>query len=367
MQIAVDAMQSHLPLASVGLVQRELVRELCRLDTSHTFSILTTVKTGLDVPKSGSVRVIELGPGGLFSWRRNVRRRLERDPPDVFLATFNISPRVPPRTRLLLLSMDLSHGREDLSLPSLTLGQFYRYWHLRSIRRADSLIALSSHGADELRKIVGRERPVHVVSLDCDRIYKETTRRTMDAINDGLGLPAAPYFLYVGRLRPSYKNIGRLISAFRAVRPELPDHRLVMVHNDRPTIWQAYLAKNPASGITLVRDIPTEALSLLYRSACCLVYPSRYEGFGIPLLEAQNSDCPVIANRLPPMTEVAGHGAVYYDGSAPDLARQMVRVARFSEAERRVVVDQGRINAGRFGWSHTARQVLACLEATART
>lgn len=105
-------------------------------------------------------------------------------------------------------------------------------------------------------------------------------------------------------------------------------------------------------------------LRALYESAMCFVFPSLYEGFGIPPLEAMNCGCPVLAARAASIPEVCGDAALYFDPRSPEeLAELLTRVAVNQEL-RADLASRGRVQAAKFSWDKAARQVLAaCKEA----
>ena len=167
-----------------------------------------------------------------------------------------------------------------------------------------------------------------------------------------------PFLLYVGR-RTHYKNFGLLLEAYAAWTGRT-DVDLVVV-SDSP--WtpdeQLRLVKlDLESRVQLLTDIDDEQLRNLYSQAAAFVYPSLYEGFGIPLLEAMACGCPVIASDIPSSREVAGDAASYFDpGSAEDLKAvidQVVRAGR-DPARRAAGIER----AALFSWNETARQTLA--------
>jgi glycosyltransferase involved in cell wall biosynthesis len=157
--------------------------------------------------------------------------------------------------------------------------------------------------------------------------------------------PGVPYFLFVGTQEPR-KNLGALIEAWREVRRHHPIDLVVAGRRrgDFPP-----LAEEP--GLRIVGEIPDRRLPALYSGALALVYPSLYEGFGLPVLEAMQCGACVIASRA--VAEAAGDAAIYA-GTVQELAAAMRRVIEHPgwAAERR---DRGRARARQFTWERTAR------------
>ncbi|MBX3195270.1 MAG: glycosyltransferase [Microbacteriaceae bacterium] len=154
------------------------------------------------------------------------------------------------------------------------------------------------------------------------------------------------YVLCVGNLTPS-KNLAPVTRALAAAGIPVvvvganPSRRVFAseTHLDGP-------------GIHLAGRLSDGELALLLRNARALVFPSLYEGFGLPLVEAQALECPVIASDRASIPEVAGEGALYFDPSRPQDA--VARVRELDAAARRRLVESGRSNVARYSWDRTA-------------
>jgi glycosyltransferase involved in cell wall biosynthesis len=158
-------------------------------------------------------------------------------------------------------------------------------------------------------------------------------------------LAATPYFLFVGTLEPR-KNLPALIEAWHAVRRS---HAVDLVLVGRRRADFPAIAEEP--GLRVTGELADEQLAALYSGALALVYPSLYEGFGLPVLEAMQCGACVIASRA--VSEVAGDAALYAEG-AEQLAAAMREVAARPEfaAELRA---RSLIRAQQFSWERTAR------------
>jgi glycosyltransferase involved in cell wall biosynthesis len=153
------------------------------------------------------------------------------------------------------------------------------------------------------------------------------------------------YFLFVGTLEPR-KNITTLIEAWREIRR---DHAVDLVLAGRRRADCPPLPDEP--GLEILGEVPDEQLSALYSGALAFVYPSLYEGFGLPVLEAMQCGACVIASRA--VAEAAGDAAIYADGPE-ELARAMFELLEHPEAvpEWR---ERSLARAQEFTWDRTAR------------
>jgi glycosyltransferase involved in cell wall biosynthesis len=157
--------------------------------------------------------------------------------------------------------------------------------------------------------------------------------------------PATPYFLFVGTLEPR-KNLAALVEAWREVRRH---HPVDLVLAGRRRADCPALAEEP--GLRIVGEVADEALPQLYSGALAFVYPSLYEGFGLPVLEAMQCGACVIASRA--VAEAAGDAAVYAD-TPQELTRAMSEVA--ARPEWRAELGARSLDRAReFSWERTAR------------
>ena len=158
---------------------------------------------------------------------------------------------------------------------------------------------------------------------------------------------APPYFLYAGTLEPR-KNLHGLISAWREVRRR---HAVDLVLVGRQRSDFAQLSGEP--GLQILGEVSDQRLAELLSGALAFVYPSFYEGFGLPVLEAMQCGACVITSRDPAISEVAASAAIQA-GSPAELARAMLAIAAHPE-QAQPWRERALVRAADFSWSHTAR------------
>ncbi|MGI8408164.1 MAG: glycosyltransferase family 4 protein [Actinomycetota bacterium] len=176
-----------------------------------------------------------------------------------------------------------------------------------------------------------------------------------EAALGGLGIPG-PFALAVGTLEPR-KNLARLIEAWQLASSSLSGWRLVLAG---PTGWGPELPET--AGVMPIGRVPDEMLPGLMAAAGIFCYPSLYEGFGLPPLEAMATKTAVLAGRYPAADEVLGEGALLVDPFDIDaMAAGLVRLS--DPAEARALAFTGRAQAARFTWLDTARRTLGAYRA----
>jgi glycosyltransferase involved in cell wall biosynthesis len=232
----------------------------------------------------------------------------------------------------------------------------YRAGLFRAIRSADAIITVSRHTAEDLMRHRRLDpQRIHVVPLAASlppagADVEETRAR--------LKVPS-PYVLFVGTLEPR-KNLVRLVRAYRRVAARGAPHALVLAG---PMGWghqqlMRELALEAPGVVILTGETSESDRDALYRGASVFVYPSLYEGFGLPVLEAMARGTPCIVSASSSLPEVAGEAAIPVDPRS---------VAGLTEAIERVINDRGlaaqlgaagRRRADRFSWDEAARLTL---------
>ncbi|NOQ22229.1 MAG: glycosyltransferase [Candidatus Aegiribacteria sp.] len=176
------------------------------------------------------------------------------------------------------------------------------------------------------------------------------------------GLDEHPFFLFVGRVDPR-KNIPGLIDAYMELTEGIRSRNLLaLVLSGRPPDIEDFRNRYGrllnGNGIVYLRDVPQEDLYNLYSSALAFVFPTLDEGFGLPVLEAMQSGCPVIASDLSCIPEIAGEAAVLVDPrNTFELSKSMKLLAE-SPGKRDEYMRRGVERAACFSWSRAARETM---------
>jgi glycosyltransferase involved in cell wall biosynthesis len=163
--------------------------------------------------------------------------------------------------------------------------------------------------------------------------------------------PQKPFFLFVATLEPR-KNVSALIEGWRESRAQT-NAELVVAGRNRADFAEI----SPCDGLHLLGEVPDQELPQLYSDALAFVYPTHYEGFGLPVLEAMQCGCPVITSRDPAVMEVAGGAAIHT--SSPQEIAEAMRALAGDPRLRNVLRGCGLERAAAFSWSRTARETHA--------
>lgn len=166
-----------------------------------------------------------------------------------------------------------------------------------------------------------------------------------------------PYFLFVGT-RGEYKNFPGLMKDFEAFHRDCPDIRLVCVGAPFSKGEEEELGRRGLSEAVVRMAASDDQLKRLYAHALAFIYPSRYEGFGLPVLEAFAYGCPLLLNHRSCFPEVAGDAALYFqsDGGVSDLPELMKQVVAWDQQEREMWIARGRERLSHYSWKRAAEQ-----------
>jgi glycosyltransferase involved in cell wall biosynthesis len=216
----------------------------------------------------------------------------------------------------------------------------------RSARKAARVLAVSELTKQDLIELYGiAEDKIVVVPNGVDPVFTP----------DGPRSNGEPYALFVGALQPR-KDAGAAIEALSLIGDGAP--RLIVVGQDkggRAHAQRTAERNGLAARVEFRGHVDQDELAALYRGAACLVFPSRYEGFGLPVLEAMASGTPVVATTAGALPEVAGNAAILVEDRNPvALAGGIERAL----ADRERLVAAGLERARRFTWAESARRTL---------
>lgn len=236
-------------------------------------------------------------------------------------------------------------------------------WHLSQFEKSDAIIAISkSTKQDLLKQFNLAEQKISVVPL--------ASPVQVQSRVSGITKPK-PSILYVGAA-DYRKNISALIAEFEKVKLAIPNAILVLAGKDfgekniheHIDIWEAINNSKYARDIHTKSYVSSKELINLYKTSAVFVYPSLYEGFGMPILEAMACECPVVSYNNSSIPEVAGSAALLVE-TGSDLSIPIIKV--LSDKKLRVkLINKGKIQALKFSWENTAQTTLKILEMAAK-
>lgn len=259
----------------------------------------------------------------------------------------------------LLTIHDLAFEHYANHIPALA-NRYYRYFTPRFCAHANRVLAVSEFTAEDIQQ---RYRipasKIAVCGNACREGFRPLSKTEKEEARDHYS-KEQPYFLYVGAIHPR-KNVHRLIEAFSAFKTQTGSPVKLLIAGrfawQAGPVTSALKASVHQEDIEMLGFVPDSALPRLMGAARGFVYPSLFEGFGLPLLEAMESEVPVITSNVSSMPEVAGAAALLVDpASTASLVRALIRLDS-DEHLRQALVKRGREQRQQYSWDRTAAVV----------
>ncbi|MBI1896330.1 MAG: glycosyltransferase family 4 protein [Acidobacteria bacterium] len=248
----------------------------------------------------------------------------------------------------------------------------------RGLLRAERIIAVSAATRRDVQNLLG------IPSSRIKLVYNAPDPKFLDRVTAGgrSGGPDAgtlekrrvleryqinyPFLLYAGRIRP-HKNIPRLVEAFAVLRSELEHHpvyrelKLIIIGDEisrNPEVRRAVIQTRVEPHVRFLGFVPFDTLKVFYSSSAAFVFPSLYEGFGLPPLEAMASGTPVVATHVSSLPEVVSDAAMIVNPeNVFDIARG-IREVLLDENLRQRLIASGYLQLRQFSWERAAAEVL---------
>ncbi|OGP55703.1 MAG: hypothetical protein A2Y65_03055 [Deltaproteobacteria bacterium RBG_13_52_11] len=240
---------------------------------------------------------------------------------------------------------------------------YFKKYFWKNIKRADRIIVISDYIKKEGVNLGLPEEKLRTIHLGCDReVFKTYPPQDLQSIRKKYGLP--PHFmLFVGSIEPR-KNLVNMIRAYVSLDKGIrKDIKLVLAGFKG---WQhkeiMELLKKVKSDVVYLGYLPDTELGKLYNLATLFIYPSIYEGFGLPPLEAMACGCPVVVSNAASLPEVCGDAAQYVDPHDVNSIAGGIAKGLSDETLRRSLIARGLERAKLFSWEHAAKKHLEVFE-----
>ncbi|HUI76387.1 MAG TPA: glycosyltransferase family 1 protein [Bryobacteraceae bacterium] len=344
---------------------RGLLAALAEIDAGNQYFVFTNRETGPDlVPKASNFTIV---PQAVRAVSRPARILWEQTILPLHAVRLKLDVLLNPGFTAPLLCAcpqvtvfhDLQHKRhpEYFRWFDLPFWNFFLFW---SARISTLVLADSEATAADLRTFYRLpDTQLRVVPLGVDTAFSEIAKRRRPE----------PFLLSVATLHP-HKNLDGLLRAFAIFRSSHPDFRLIVcgmhgfftgpLHDLRDELGLRDAVDFPGW-------IPRQDVHELYARAWAFVYPTLFEGFGLPVLEALSAGVPTACSAIEPVAGIAGDAALQFDPRNSDaMAAAMVRIADDPELRDRLAA-AGPIRAAQFSWQATAEKTLGALQSASAT
>lgn len=372
MRIAIDAHSVGAQLGGNESYAVNLIEALAQIDSVNEYTIYITTGEARDRfherwPNFHVRTTLPHTP--LIRIPLTLSAELRKHPVDVLHVQFTAPPACPCPVVVSIHDLSFEHLPQTFKRRSRTQ---LRLTVRHSARRAARIIALSEHTRADIIETYGISGDrVHAIPLAAPAHFAPVhDNRELQRVRHTYGIDGE-YILSVGSLQPR-KNLARLVKAYASLRDSNPADKLpkLVLVGKRAWLYDETLRALDETGVkdsvVLTGYVPQTDLPALYSGTICFVYPSYFEGFGLPPLEAMKCGAPVIVGNKTSLPEVVGKAALTVDPYDVGAIAGAIKQVLDDPSLRKELIDKGKKRADEFDWRDTARRTLAVYEEVAR-
>ncbi|MDD5749849.1 MAG: glycosyltransferase family 1 protein [Patescibacteria group bacterium] len=360
MKIAIDLRIFGTEPGGIGRYNQKLLEELIKIDSQNFYFLIFRKKPEIELPKNFQIILCDCT---WYSFKEQLIlpwllywRRLDL----VHFTHFNVP--VLYRKKFVVTVHDLIMtrfpSRRASTLNSWAFGLkyfFYRRVIAYAVKKAKKIIAVSQFGAADIKEYFQlSDKAVKKIKV----VYEGVSSLTAAAPDSSSARLAWPekYFLYVGNAYP-HKNLEFLIKAFAVFRKNHPDYHLVLV-GKKNYFYERLEKEANCPQVIFAGYLSDQELLAAYHQAQAYVFPSLFEGFGLPPLEAMSQSLPVLSSQASCLPEILGEAALYFDPkNQADLIQKMEEIISNGDL-RDFLVQKGQEQIKKYSWEKMSKEIL---------
>lgn len=350
--------------AGVSHYIEQVLLHLAQIDRANHYTVYTTRgldQAALGLPANFVVkpsRLPTINPRVRIPWEQGIAPLLLRGTADLYHGCLNVAPLLSPVPTVITI-----HDLAFIRFPQTFRAYNRIYLDLAtrlSARRASRILAVSEHTKREVVGLLGIPPERVIVTPNAARNhFRPPAPAAIEQLRSRHGLPER-FVLYVGTLEPR-KNLTTLLEAFALVSRSVPDVPL-LIGGGKGWMYEPIFARleqlNLRDRVKFAGYLPEEELPLWYAAATVFVFPSIYEGFGMPPLEAMACGTPVITSNTSSLPEVVGDAGLMVSPTDPVALAEAIRRVLVDADLRAELRQRGLARARRFSWADTAAKTL---------
>jgi glycosyltransferase involved in cell wall biosynthesis len=363
MKIAIDIRTAGGEKAGKGWYTFNIVQNLLKIDKKNEYLLYTNGKiVGFDGYKNATIKVIS---GKSIFWHLKVTRDILKEKINIFFApsSYIIPAILPKKIKSIFTIHDLisflfpdSHNKKANLIEKLFLK--------KAAKKATKILTVSKNTKEDVVKILKTDpRKINIISCAAGENFKPIKKESLVDFQKKTSLPKK-YFLAVGTLIPR-KNYINLIKAFILFQKKFDNFHIVIVGGNGwnyEGIYKIIRDNHLTKKIHILGYLSEKSLINLYNLAQALIFPSYYEGFGIPPLEAMKCGCPVIASNTSSIPEVVADAAITINPDSPEeIFNAMTKIIQ-NEKLKKTLIEKGFTNSSKFSWENSAKELLAIIK-----
>lgn len=372
MRIGIDIRNIGKQRTGDEVVFFNLVKNLAKIDAENEYFLFTDtadtaalryITTNLGIENRNNFKIVSLRSLNKFIWNLCVLPDyLKKNPVDVFHTQYITPFFVPRNIKIITHIHDISFFAHPEFIKKSDLF-FLKALIPVSLKRANKIIAVSQFTKDEIvkhYKIDPEKIEVVYNAVNEDFLRSDYSGNELFDIRKKYNLPEE-YALYIGTLQPR-KNIPMLVESFSKIKEKFPKIKLVLVgnrkaHNFDTRIDETIEKLKISDEVVFSGFVDEKEKGALFQLAKVFVFPSLYEGFGIPILEAISQKLPVLVSDIPVHREIAGDGALYFNPGSIDEMQEKLYNILADENLRENLVNLGLKRLDFFSWKKSAEKI----------
>ncbi len=360
MRIAIDVRKIH--DFGVGTYVRNLLRQLARLDCQTEYVLLCRQEDSAAVADLGENfrTVVENAGNYSLAEQFSVPYHLRRAGVTLFHAPHYVLPPLIP-CRSIVTIHDCIHLMFPQYLPNRFAHAYARASFWSATQRASRVLTVSEASKRDILRFfkIPEDRVAVIYNAIDERFHVPPPEEEMVRVRERYQLNDR-FVMYAGNVKP-HKNLERLIDAFMLLRQDgLQDVKLLITGNQiskYATLRRAVHRYNLHKHVRFLGFLPDQTLAVLYRLADVFVFPSLYEGFGLPPLEAMASGTPVVTSNVSSLPEVVGDAAILINPYDPESLADGIRRVLTDDALRADLKTRGLARAREFSWEESVTRI----------
>ena len=373
LRIAIDAHTVGTKLGGNESYAVNLIEALAQIDSTNNYTIYVTTNEARDrfSNRWPNFKVRSTLPHTpLIRIPLTLSAELRKHPVDVLHVQFTAPPFCPCPFVVSIHDLSFEHLPQTFNRRSRTQ---LRLTVRHSARRAARILSLSQHTRSDIMETYGIEpNRIEAIPLAApDHFCRVNDKRELQRVRHNYGIEG-DYILSVGSIQPR-KNLARLIKAYAQLRGDCSADKLPKLVLVGKCAWlydetlRALDQVGVKDSVVLTGYVPESDLPAIYSSALCFVYPSYFEGFGLPPLEAMKCGIPVVVGNQTSLPEVVGNAGLTVDPFDVDAIAGAIRRLMNDSALRAELSQKGQERASTFTWRETARRTLQIYQDVAQS
>ncbi len=363
MKIGIDIRETVNEKAGKGYYAFHITRTLLSLDKENEYFLYTETKSDT-FKNTANCTIKEIDSKGFF-WHKKVLADAYKEKLDIFFSpTSYIIPAIhnPSKIKVIMTIHDLiaflypkNHNKKAVIIEKLALG--------RALKKVKKVLSVSENTKKDIIKNFGvKENLIEIIHNAASDSFGIIEKDECEKFREEKNLPNE-FIFSVGTLEPR-KNYLTLIDAYSKIKAHHHDIKLVIAGKKgwkSDKIFKKVDDLNLKDDIIFLGYVTEEELAKIYNLAILFVYPSLYEGFGIPPLEAMKCGCPVITSNISSLPEVVGNAAILVDPYSSDDLKNAMHELLSNPSLQEDLKEKGLNQCNKFSWEISARKLLAIM------